>query len=351
MCTENDSGRQTLMTAQKIVTFDSFRGVYRLLIHRYNTLPISCILHGMIRRFSPVTCAPEQYMAYSRSMTVEQPGCLIFLLDRSGSMNDPFPHEQLDGRVRSKAYWLAHVLNEFIYELVLENTGGERVRNRLDLAVIGYGNATVASALPQRPGSPGFVSLQQLSDGPLRVEQSVQRVVDEDGSLFEIEQLRKIWIEPVAAGNTPMVAALRSAYDLAADWVQRNPQAYPPIVLNITDGMSSDGDPVPQADRLRELATADGHLLLYNCHITDQQTDPVRWPHRADQLVPKKSALTLFTMSSPLPERACDQMARISGERLTPGARGYVYNGNPAALKNMLEFGTVATRLIADPLR
>jgi hypothetical protein len=292
----------------------------------------------------------ESVMSYARSMTVDQPGCLIFLIDQSASMGDPFPQEQLDGAIRSKAVWLAHVLNEFLSELVLENTSGRRVRNRLDLAVIGYGGPRVGSVLPITAAD-GFATLQQLADHPLRVETQLQEYVDEDGLVLPIETTRKIWIEPVFSGATPMCEVLTLTKQMVTDWVQRHPQSYPPIVIHVTDGLSSDGDPIEIADGLRRLTTDDGAVLLYNCHITDQQATAVRWPAAIEQLVPKRSAHTLFEMSSELPPRAREQLSRRSGEELAPTARGYIYNANPAALRSMFEFGTVVTRLVADPQR
>lgn len=290
-------------------------------------------------------------MGYSRNMSVEQPGCLIFLLDQSSSMQDPFPHDTLVGQTRSKAFWLTRMMNEFLYELVLENTSGTRVRNRMDIAVIGYGGTFVGSVLPPALARHDFVTLQQLADHPLRVETTMQQFVDEDGTLHEYEEMRNVWFDPTHSGATPMVAVLSHACVLAERWVQRHPASYPPIVIHVTDGLSSDGDPIPEADRLRELRTDDGQLLLYNCHITDQKTDPIRWPHSVDQIVPKKSAHTLFEMSSPLPERARQQLAQNGSDKPEPAARGYIYNGNPAALQSMFEFGTVATRLVVDPQR
>ncbi len=289
-------------------------------------------------------------MSYTRSMTVDQPGCLIFLIDQSASMGDPFPQEELEGETRSKAYWLAYVLNEFLAELVLENTSGSRVRNRLDVAVIGYGGPRVGSVLPVS-GDTEFATLQQLADHPLRVETQTLDYVDEDGQVLTIESARKIWVEPVFSGATPMREVLTLTGKLVKAWVKQHPQSYPPIVIHVTDGLSSDGDPQDPADELRQLTTADGAVLLYNCHITDQPIPPISWPSSADQLVPRRSAHTLFEMSSLLPQRAREQLGQRSGRLPEVGARGYIYNANPSALRSMFEFGTVVTRLVADPQR
>ena len=51
--------------------------------------------------------------------------------------------------------------------------------------------------------------------------------------------------------------------------VQAN--CYPPLVINITDGHPTDGDPREAAKELRELASRDGKVLMFNAHISDKQ--------------------------------------------------------------------------------
>ena len=47
-------------------------------------------------------------------------------------------------------------------------------------------------------------------------------------------------------------------------------------MVHITDGESQDGNPIPYADALKSLATEDGNVLLFNCHLSMTAADPWR---------------------------------------------------------------------------
>src|SRR6266705_3655894 len=58
---------------------------------------------------------------YLRPWGGAHPGCLIFLLDQSGSMSDPFGPGQAGGGKR-KCDMVATILNSFLNELIVNNT-------------------------------------------------------------------------------------------------------------------------------------------------------------------------------------------------------------------------------------
>ena len=72
-------------------------------------------------------------------------------------------------------------------------------------------------------------------------------------------------------------------------------------MINITDGESQDGDPIPYADAVKELATSDGNVLLFNCHLSMTAADSFLFP-ASDEILPDELARVLFKMSSVLPE-------------------------------------------------
>ena len=51
-----------------------------------------------------------------------------------------------------------------------------------------------------------------------------------------------MWLEPKAAGKTPMCEAFQAAHEVIGGFVAEHPACFPPIVINITDGMATDGD-------------------------------------------------------------------------------------------------------------
>src|SRR5207302_1589657 len=109
-----------------------------------------------------------------------------------------------------------------------------------------------------------------------------------------------VWFEPKADGRTPMCAALKLAARYLEVFLARYPACYPPVVINITDGRATDGDPQPAAKALRRLASADGNVLLFNVHISSSPAAPIEYPAAADGL-PDNFARLLFRLSSPLP--------------------------------------------------
>ena len=58
----------------------------------------------------------------------------------------------------------------------------------------------------------------------------------------------KVWFDPVANGLTPMCQVLSHAQKIVQRFVEQYPNCYPPIVINITDGDSTDGNPESSAD-------------------------------------------------------------------------------------------------------
>src|SRR5438270_243668 len=70
-----------------------------------------------------------------------------------------------------------------------------------------------------------------------------------------------VWFEPLASGSTPMCQALREARACIVDFISRTPRCFPPIILHLTDGEATDGDPEPDAEELRSLSTSDGPVL------------------------------------------------------------------------------------------
>ena len=150
------------------------------------------------------------------------------------------------------------------------------------------------------PASPG--AGQRLANNPLRVEQRTRRVDDGAGGLIEQKFKFPVWFEAKPSGRTPMCQALTTAKQSLEVFLGRFPGCYPPLVVNITDGMSTDGDPLPAAKDLANLTSTDGNVLLFNAHISPLAGQPGRVPGGEDGL-PDNFAKLLFRMSSPLPPR------------------------------------------------
>ena len=112
----------------------------------------------------------------------------------------------------------------------------------------------------------------------------------------------------------------------------------PPVVINITDGKANDGDPEPAAAVLRQLATADGPVLLFHLHLSSSPARPVEFPSNEAELADPGARL-LFRMSSPLPPRLLEA-ARSDGFPGLAGTRGFVFNADLVSVIRFLDLGT-----------
>ena len=126
-------------------------------------------------------------------------------------------------------------------------------------------------------------------------------------------------------------------------WIDVHPQGFPPIVINITDGEATDGDPLRFARQLQSFATDDGETLLFNVHLSSVQEPAIELPDSPDGL-PDEYARLLFQMSSPLPftMRAA---AEQEGYAVNMDTRGFIFNADPVALIRFLEIGTRPSNL------
>jgi hypothetical protein len=269
------------------------------------------------------------------------PACMIFLVDQSGSMADPVG----GSHNVAKCVAVADALNRVLHELVLRcvKDRGEGPRDYFQIAVLGYGGSGVRTALSPELGSEPLVWSSALGKNPLAVETRVVTSQGPNGPVTN-EARMPVWFRPVADGGTPMAAAMNTAGSIARDWVDAHPNSFPPIVVNLTDGESTDGDPMQWAQRLQSLRTNDGSLLMFNLNISSTQAPPVQFPHSADYLSDPYSR-QLFAMSSVLPPHMAGA-ARTKGFAVAEGARGFVFNAGLSDVAAFLNIGTKTDHLL-----
>ena len=150
-----------------------------------------------------------------------------------------------------------------------------------------------------------------------------------------------VWFDPVAEGGTPMQEALKLAAAVVGPWVAAHQESYPPIVINITDGEPTTGDPTKAARALTSLHSADGDVLLYNVHLSALAAAPVSFPASSAKL-PDRYAGLLFSMSSEVPHQIREELS-VEGYPAEPGTRGFTFNADAWALLQFLDIGTRVT--------
>lgn len=277
-------------------------------------------------------------MPYSASIERNNPACFVILMDYSGSMSDTFG----GGEQGRKADVLADVVNRTLHDLVLRCTKTEEIRNYFHVALIGYGGG-VGSAFAGNLAGRGLVPISEVGEQPARVDNRTKKAPDGAGGLVDMVVRFPVWVEPVSNGGTPMCAALRDAHAMLTTWLTDHPHCFPPVVLHITDGESTDGDPVPQGKALAELRSSDGNVLVYNCHLSAARSQKIEYPAAKDGL-PNDFAKALFEMSSVLPSEFARGAAEL-GRTLNEGARGFVFNGDAVSLIQFFDIGTRPSNL------
>jgi hypothetical protein len=277
----------------------------------------------------------EVAMPYKAEISRKNPGCFLFLVDESDSMDDPFGGGEPG---RKKAEELATVLNKLIHNLSIRCAKSDAIYDYFHVGVIGYTGETASAALGGALAGKDLVPVSEIANNPLRIEDRMKKVDDGAGGIVEQSVKFPIWFEPTWAGGTPMCAALRKAQDIVKSWSAEHPHGFPPIVINITDGESTDGDPVSEAKTLTGLGTDDGPCLLFNVHLSSTAAPPMELPGNVDA-IEDKYAKQLFEMSSPLTPFMITR-ARELGMAVDEASRGFVFNAQPVQVIQFLDIGT-----------
>lgn len=275
---------------------------------------------------------------YEQTFSRQNPGCIIFLVDRSDSMKEPWA-----GTGSTLAEGAAQAINKILFELGIKSTKKHGVPMYLYfyVGIYGYGvcprrgGEGVESALPEALADRGIVPLPELADHPLvsRHDESADRMPGRN---------LPAWLAPAHGYRTPMCAAMQMVGAHISEWVDAFPDSFPPIVINITDGLVTDTpyrgiDLAGWAAQLTGVRTRDGATLLLNAFLS-ASTGPITSFPSSDANLPEPGP-ELFAMSSLLPE----PMVRNAAAARIPvkaGARGFVFNADLATLVKFLQVGT-----------
>jgi hypothetical protein len=287
-------------------------------------------------------------MPYEAEISRGQKTLFVFLLDQSGSMEEP-----IGGTGERKDAAVANAINSWIHNIIIRATGDEGVKDWMDVAVIGYrtdqdGNAIIESALGGSLAGRELVTLAELHENAQKHPVTETHYDEDSGETIEMETEAPFWVVPVADCGTPMCSALHRAYEIIDNWCNQdeNKASFPPTLIHFTDGESIDGDPSPYAEPIMDLRTDDGEALAFNCHLSAVAADTFIFPNN-NELMPEQYAQDLYKMSSKLPE-SIYQRAVADGIELQPNARGMAYNADMVQLIRFLDMGT---RVVTPDLR
>jgi len=278
-------------------------------------------------------------MPYSAEISRTAPSCFLFLIDQSGSMGDGFTVDA--GKKKSEG--VADAINKLLQNLVIRCAKEDGVRDYFHVGVIGYGT-TVGSAYGGSLRGRDMVPISEIANSPARIEERTKKTDDGAGGLLDQTIRFPIWFEPVANGGTPMCRAFSQARNLIQSFVSQHPDCYPPVVINITDGESTDGSPTTAMHDLSAIQSTDGNVLLFNLMLSNNpNASPMAFPD-SENALPDEYAKLLFEAASPL-TTFMRSVAAEHGFSLTDGSRGFVLNADLVLIIQALDIGTRPSNL------
>ncbi len=310
-------------------------------------------------------------MPYTASIDRRNPGCFLFLVDQSASMDKALAGQP--GQRKMDA--AADAVNRVLDNLSQRCSQGIEIRDYFDIGILGYGHKVetgydetqdyffldenevqyladkrdnswktgpfydevIISAFPGTTPEWPFLPVSQVVEAA-EVEDRQVRESDGAGGAVEVTRKVPVWLRPHAGWRTPMCEALTYAAQSVEQWIARHPDSFPPIVINISDGEATDGDPEPLAKSLMNLRTNDGNALMFNCHLSENSARPVQYPGN-EMSLQDKFARQMFRISSVMPPGSRDQ-ATLLGIPVSENSRCYVFNADMVSLVQFLDIGT-----------
>jgi len=274
-------------------------------------------------------------MAYQAEISRKNPGCFLFLIDQSESMEDAFGGGE-DGR--RKAEELATILNKLIHNLCIRCAKSDSIYDYFHAGVLGYSEESCKPALGGELSGRSLVPISELASKPLRIEERIKKSDDGAGGVMDQTVKFPVWFDPYWKGGTPMCAALKEATRIVETWCQERAKGFPPIVINITDGEATDGDLVAEARKLTAVGCDDGSVLLFNIHLSSTAGPSIELPATANKL-PDQHAKQLFEASSRLTPFMIAR-AKELGVPAAENSRGFIFNAQPLHVIHFLDIGT-----------
>lgn len=266
-------------------------------------------------------------MPYANNLESSNPGCIVFLIDQSGSMGGLW-----DKTGYSMAYGAAHAVNNAIGEIAARCTKEKEVKPRAMIGVYGYHHNQVDWVIADTPSeSGGLASITSIAA-------NVKDEVFDD----EEETFVPIFVKEAAGGGTPMAEALTEIVGIVENFAQRYPNSYPPIVINVTDAGSTDmdiNDLSAKCSAIKSIATSDGNALVWNIHISNSSAEVHTCPDKGSQM-PDELAQAMLDASSPVPDDAKDYARIMYNWELGEEAKCMAYNAEAKDLVKLLSFAS-----------
>jgi hypothetical protein len=217
-------------------------------------------------------------MPYEQLVSRARPGLIGMVLDDSLSMQ-----EDLLGTSTPKFKYVERYVGIFLEELLGRSTEGNgKVKPRYYLHVTKYGSST-----------------EVWGDPMMDIEAAILKFTNDGNSLGLGGNL----------GGTDTKGAFQEVYAFLQQALstERFLDSFPPILLHLTDG-ESQTDATTESEKVKQLSTSDGNVLVVNAYIGTQTSLSYKGPEDFPGYVDVSEAgsshynVRLFEMSSVAPE-------------------------------------------------
>jgi uncharacterized protein YegL len=221
---------------------------------------------------------------YTIPANTRTPMLIIYLLDISKSMDDKLGN-------RSRIEIVRGTLEEVVLEMVARSMRGSTVQRRYRIAMFAYAD-----------------SVYDMLEGVWPIDELAEKGVPKF----------------TPGGGTNTAAAFVAAESLLIEELQRIQGCPAPLVCHMTDGEFGGRSALPAANRIREMRTDDGPVLIENIFLSDRVLkkpveDVHSWQGVREEDIEHEYARTLLRMSSSLPESYLAEL-RKHGYSLPAGA-------------------------------
>lgn len=269
---------------------------------------------------------------YSKPISSVCPSAIFFLI----SQND---HARrildINGEKKSKGQILCDIINETLYNLVLNNKD-KQYNSKYDISVIGYHDYSYI-CFPKSSGY--YMNMNKLLDNAKGIRK-IRKVVKTRKGTKLLERDVPVWIEPRNCGNSNLSGALKFCYKIVKQWTEKNPNSFPPIVIHITDTGYNDEDHshvISLANEIKTLSTNDGNTIFIN--LIFEELDFLSYsifPSKESEKDRENAFIDSYCyISSYLPQTMNESLPYISNKN--EDHLGIAYNLNPNELLSLLE--------------
>ncbi len=279
---------------------------------------------------------------YDAEINRKNPSAFVFLLDQSASMSSEILHK---GEQKSLAQIVSDMINDLLNELIGRCTKSEGIRDYFEVCVIGYGQDSKHANIlwENNLKNKDWVSISELKNNAMYEKRTVAKTIRGKTKTQVMDV--PYWFKPKSTSLTPMCNAFEKTYELLRRWIKEkgNEGSYPPVVINITDGIQTDcskEELIESAQKVQALNTRDGHVLVLNCHLSSSNKLTVKFPLSNSELENRYS-LQLYEMSSIMPESFNNEISSIRRDNdIYNDYRGMVFNANMDDLFSFIDIGT-----------